>query len=436
MKKQCLIIITGLLFITSSIFAQKKDHPLIGHLEGADLWYQNIYNINEYTVITGVLKNDSLASSKKVTGKTTMTSYQYKGDNSAFGIIHNYTDFLKNNGFEILLSCKGSECGGDIANYYVKLNLGNDTPDNLHAWQSRYFKNYLSAKKKENEKTIYVCIYIAQGWWSYPVYRIDVVEEIKPTNLIVNNNTEPVSDIEITENLPKNTNGTNNVAADNTETNKKSNSFTFQAGIGSYNFYDPSLYGQNTIYESNGVYTGSMSGFKDLAGAYIKATYFFNENIGVIADVAFHYGKAGSYIENGTSSTTYETSADLNFQRIGVIGRVIGEKYPVKLSFSSGFGHGSFEAYYMVKTNSSSGETGVYYDGKEEFPMVFFQTEFLIPLFKGLFFFSEYEYTVGWSGDFHMIHNNGSEYHSIIYNSPSFGGHSFRIGLGYEFGNK
>ncbi|MCD6556440.1 MAG: hypothetical protein J7K64_04535, partial [Bacteroidales bacterium] len=81
MKKQFLIIITGLLIITFSTFAQKKDHPLIGHLEGANLWLQNINNIHEYLVITGPMENDSLVSSIKVTGKTTMTAYQYKGDN-------------------------------------------------------------------------------------------------------------------------------------------------------------------------------------------------------------------------------------------------------------------------------------------------------------------------------------------------------------------
>ncbi len=289
MKKQLLIIITGLLIITSPTFAQKKDHSLIGHLEGANLW----------------LQKDCL-----------------------------------------------------------------------------------------------------------------------------------ISDIEITENSSKISNGTNNEIPNNTEANKKSNSFTFQAGISQYNFYDPSLYGQNTVYQSNGVYSGGMSGFKNLAGLYVKAAYLFNENIGVVADFAFHYGEDGSYIENSTSSTTYKTSADLNFQRIGVMGRFIGEKYPIKLSLSSGFGRGSLETYYMIKTSNSTGETRVDYDGKGDFPMVFFQTELLIPLFKGLFFFSEYEYTVGWSDDFYMDHNTGSEYHSIKYKSPGFGGHNFRLGLGYEFGRK
>ncbi len=433
MKKQILMIITSLLIISSSTFAQKKDHPLIGHLEGAELWMQNINKIHEYLVITGPMENDSLVSSVKVVGKVTMTSYEYKGDNSAFGIIHNYTDFLKNNRFEILLSCKGGECGGNIAKYYNGINrMEPFDQNNAIAWQSRYFKNFLSAKKQISGKTVYVCIYIAQGWWKFPIYRIDVIEESEQTNMIVNDNTEAMSDIETVENLPKNKNETNDVEPNNTKTNKKSNSFTFQAGISQYNFYDPSLYGQNTVYQSNGVYSGVMSGFKDLSGPYFKVAYLFNENVGIVADVAFHHGEAGSYIENGTSSTTYESSAEQYFQRIGVMGRFIGEKYPVKLSFSSGLGRGSLKTYYMIKTNTEE----LHYEGFGDFPMVFFQTELLIPLFKGLFFFSEYEYTVGWSEDFYMDHNNGSEYHSIEYKSPGFGGNNFRIGLGYEFGGK
>ena len=431
MKKQFLIIITGLLIITSSTFAQKKDHKLIGHLEGADLWLQNINNIHEYTVITEPLKNDSLISIK-VTGKATMTAYQYKGNNSAFGIIHNYTDFLKKNGFEILLSCKGSECGENIAKYYTKLNKIETTDDNnVHAWQSRYFKNYLSAKKQENEKTIYVCIYIAQGWWGFPVYRIDVVEEKEQTNMIINDNTIKEKSTQEVDVLQKNT----ETLTKNND-NKKPNSFSIQAGASQYNFYDPHLYGEHVVYQSNGTYTGVLSGFRDLAGIYIKTAYFFNENIGITADIAFHFGENGSYIENGASSITYKTSADLNFQRVGITGRFVGKKHPIKLSLSSGIGHGSFEAYYMIKTNNSSGESGVDYDGKVDFPMVYFQTELLIPIFKGLFFFSEYEYTVGWSDDFYMEHNTGSEYNAIEFKYPGLGGNNFRIGLGYEFGTK
>jgi hypothetical protein len=220
-------------------------------------------------------------------------------------------------------------------------------------------------------------------------------------------------------------------ASKSTENNSsKSNSFSIQAGIGQYNFYDSGLYGEQVTYQSNGVYSGVMSGFRDLYGLYVKGTYFFNENVGITADIAFQHGENGSYIQNATSSVTYETSADLNFQRIGLSGRFIGEKYPIKLSFNSGVGRGVLDAYYLVSTNTSRFD----YEGKVSFPMVYFQTDLTIPVYKGLFIFSQYEYTVGWTKEFSLVHNNGGDYHEIYYRRPGLGGNNFRFGLGYEFG--
>jgi len=53
--------------------------------------------------------------------------------------------------------------------------------------------------------------------------------------------------------------------------------------------------------------------------------------------------------------------------------------------------------------------------------------------FKGLFMFSEFEYTIAWAEEFSISHGEGKEYSEIKYNQPNFGGLNFRIGLGYEF---
>ncbi len=219
----------------------------------------------------------------------------------------------------------------------------------------------------------------------------------------------------------------------NNSSKSNSRSFLIQVGASSYNFYDPSLYGEHVIIESNGAYIGTLSGFKDLAGVYVKSAFFFNENIGLSLDLAFHYGQNNNFIENDDSYKKYKTSADLNFQRIGFIGRFVGEEYPIKLSIGSGIGYGSFSAYYQIITNTSGVESQLDFDGEVSFPMVYFQTEIIIPIFKGLFLFSEYEYSIAWSDDFSLIHNNGSEYNEIKYKYPGLGGNSFRFGLGYEF---
>lgn len=188
MKKQSLFIITGLLFLSSALFAQIKDHPLIGHLEGAELWVQSNNNIQEYTVITGPIKDEKLGPNIKILGKTNLTAYRMRGDNSAFGINHTYTEFLQEKGFEILFSCKSGDCGGNLSKHYYPLNMletGDNSVGPAFA-DAGYFKNYLSAKKEEKGKTTYVCVFVTQGWWSFPVYRIDVVES-KPQKMKVLN---------------------------------------------------------------------------------------------------------------------------------------------------------------------------------------------------------------------------------------------------------
>ena len=423
-SRLAVLIILSFSITSHSAFAQKKDHPMVGHLDGAKLWVQNINNIHEYTVITGSIKNNDLVSSTKVVGKTTMTAYKYEGDNSAFGIIHNYTDFLEGNGFEILYSCKSGECGGNISKPYLTLNKI-ETADNSVSpafWDASYFRNFLSAKKQENGKTVYVSIFIAQGWWNFPVYRIDVVEEQQATNMILNDNQDQNGNVQplAVGVAPQ------NIAHPES---KKISKFSFQAGMSSYNFYDPQLYGEDFVIQSNGVYTGRLSGFRDLSGLFVKIAYFFNENIGVSADIALHHGENGNYIESGATSINYTTNADMNFQRIGLVGRFIGNEYPIKLSFNTGIGAGTLDAYYQIKTNN----TQIDYEGKTTFPMVFFQTEIIIPIIKDLFVFTQYEYSVGWTDEFSLVHNNGTEYNEILYKYPGMGGHGFRVGLGYEF---
>jgi outer membrane protein OmpA-like peptidoglycan-associated protein len=170
-------LITQDIIEAESIEEQKAKISYTVKLDGAELWEKNNSNISEYTVITGPTKEGKLVSSIKLIGKTAFTTYKYNGDNNAFGIIYNYTEFLKEKGFEILLSCKGGECGSGIAGFYTGLNKFEYSDDNIvHAFGSRNFRNYLSAKKYVDGMDVYVCVYIAQGWWSFPVLRVDVIE--------------------------------------------------------------------------------------------------------------------------------------------------------------------------------------------------------------------------------------------------------------------
>jgi OOP family OmpA-OmpF porin len=173
-----LIFIILTLCVATNLFAQ-EDHPLIGRLEGSELWHQNLNKIHEYTVITGPIKDGKIDSKIELVGNATLTQYRNAGDNSTFGIHHNYKEFLKNKGFDILFSCGKGKCGDGFSEKFWELNpvVGNDDAlgpaITMGSGSTEY---YLSAKKEEADKTIYVCIFASQGWWSFPVYRIDVVE--------------------------------------------------------------------------------------------------------------------------------------------------------------------------------------------------------------------------------------------------------------------
>ena len=419
MKTYNKVIGVILLFLTSSVFAQTKDHKLIGHLNGSEIWEQNINKIHEYTIFTNSVGEDISKSSIKTTGKVTLTAYKYKGENSCFGISKTYIDFLNKNGYKIIFSCNNENSGKNIAEKYSKLNKL-ETKDNslepAFSYQD-YFRNYISAKKQEGDKTTYICIFIAQGWWDFPVYRIDVIEKQESTDIIIND----------ASNTSKND-------KDQKIKNKKSFFYSIQAGLSSYNFFDSQLYGESYVIKSGQNSTsGTLSGYKNLTGAYIKGTFYINKNVGICADFAIHSVEHNNFVGDSISTTEYKTVSDLTFQRIGISGRVVGQDYPIKLQTSTGIGHGSFSAYYMIKTNISGNEYQKNYEGKADFPMLFIQSELTVPIIKGLFLFAEYEYTIAWSEELVISHGSGNDYSEIKINEPNYGGHNYRIGLGYEF---
>lgn len=173
-------ILALLLCCTATVYAQgPQDHPLVGRIDGSELWHQNFNKIHEYTVITGPMKAGQPSSKIELVGKVTLTQYKATKDNSTFGIHLNYKEFLENNGFEILYSCGKGQCGDGFATKFWELNpvIGNDNglgPSLTHANKDTEY--YISAKRNSPDFTTYVCVYAISGWWDFPVYRVDVIE--------------------------------------------------------------------------------------------------------------------------------------------------------------------------------------------------------------------------------------------------------------------
>ena len=208
-------------------------------------------------------------------------------------------------------------------------------------------------------------------------------------------------------------------------------SFELRIGAGCYAFSDPVLAGtsaNNFMIYSTGAVTGSLTGFRLLTGPYFNARYFFNENFGISADL----GYLGNHVELYTTYANYSNTANLFFQKAGLIGQIIGKSTPIRLSTTLGAGNCITELYKQTIHKPTVVGLDTYLKGKANMFVVFFNLDVSFPIYKKLFLFGNYEYNVIPVSEFVMEHSGGSEYSDTYYNM-NFGGFHFRVGLSYSF---
>ena len=170
-----------LIFCVPAIFAQEAyDHPEIGRYEGSSIIHQESSNFDRYRLGLGPAQDGTVSESLSVEGKVLMTLYSGPEDASAFEVITAYRNLLQSYQFEILFSCEKSACGeGFLGSFYDLAPFANDPGWNNSSpiTQGNPDASYVLVAKSESEgKTKYVSIVVSQGWWSYPVYKLDIVE--------------------------------------------------------------------------------------------------------------------------------------------------------------------------------------------------------------------------------------------------------------------
>jgi hypothetical protein len=181
--KRTIIMIGVLIFLfcVPTIFAlDAYDHPEIGRYEGSSIIHQESSNFDQYRLGLSASSDGTVSETLSVEGKVLMTLYSGPEDASSFEVITAYRNMLRSNQFEILFSCEKSACGDEfLGAFYELAPFANDPGWNNSApiTQGNPDVSYVLVGKSESkDKTTYVNIIVSQGWWSYPVYKLDIVE--------------------------------------------------------------------------------------------------------------------------------------------------------------------------------------------------------------------------------------------------------------------
>ena len=164
MKKVTLILGIIALMVSTNLIAQStsdidgaKDYPLVSRFQGSVIeWYQ-IRNFDRYFILS---VKDNKISNYEIDGKITRIQYAVGKEHSAFEIYKSYENSLKASGFKILTTLNDKNCGVNLQEqlYNREFNGLNKLPSGAKDPGDDEFY-YLAAKKKIDNKDIYIVVY-------------------------------------------------------------------------------------------------------------------------------------------------------------------------------------------------------------------------------------------------------------------------------------
>ncbi len=120
---------------------------------------------------------DNKLDKYEIDGKVTRIQYESQKEHSFFEIYKSYETALKNAGFKILLTLDKTNCGANLSEqlYIGEFNgLNALSGDNVKPdYRDGQFA-YLSAKKKIDDKDIYIVVYVT--YFKEPLITFDAIE--------------------------------------------------------------------------------------------------------------------------------------------------------------------------------------------------------------------------------------------------------------------
>lgn len=182
MKKATLISAVFALMILTNLSAQRttdiegsKDYSFVSRFQGSFIEWYDVKNFDRYFMLS--LKDNKLEP-YEIDGKITRIQYSSQPEHSVFEIFKSYENALEKAGFEILLTLDKTNCGINLSEqlYIGEFNGLNSLPAGKA--QKPDFKEgefaYLSAKKKVNDKDVYIVVYVTK--WDWPLITFDAIE--------------------------------------------------------------------------------------------------------------------------------------------------------------------------------------------------------------------------------------------------------------------
>ena len=182
MKRITIILAILALMISTNLFAQRtgdvkdsQDYPLVSRFKGSFIAWYKVENFNRYYMLS--LKGNTL-NPYVIEGKVTRIQYESQKEHSVFEIYKSYENAFKNAGFKILLTLDKTNCGVNLSEQlyiaeFKGLNALPAGPSLKPDFKEGEFA-YLSAKKKVNDKEVYIVVYVTN--WDHPVITFDAIE--------------------------------------------------------------------------------------------------------------------------------------------------------------------------------------------------------------------------------------------------------------------
>lgn len=187
LKKSMLLLVLGFIFLFASIASanDQKDfgQKLVGPVKSSSIYHNESSEYMPYKFLTG--KETEL----EITGALSSSLYKGTSENTTFELFSAYLEYLKANNFQILFKCEKS-CGiSGLPRKMYGLNPLKSDPNysnsaSLTSGAREDLTYYIVAKQKSKNGDIYAAVFITQGWWNYPNYRVDVAKE-KPLQTTV-----------------------------------------------------------------------------------------------------------------------------------------------------------------------------------------------------------------------------------------------------------